>query len=202
MATAKKKDAQGLGCLVQLGILVVAFVLLQLVVVPVYNALDNAFDIRVTDLTKQPRPEWRLLLAVEARQPDGAVKREVRRWFEPTKPFPLAAGETLRLSVREARYPDDAELKPKFRGSVMFSVIDEGPDWQVVEVPTSGAMWMGRTRYRVEKGVVTPITYRHTTILTFLVQLGVAYLFVWLIVRLIWRGVKARPGTAPPESPT
>jgi hypothetical protein len=121
--------------------------------------------------------------------------------LEPTKPFPLAAGETLRLSVREARYPDDAALKPEIRGSVMFRVVVEGPDWQVVEVPTSGAMWMARTRYRVEKDVVTPLAKWQTDVFAMLLRLGVAYLFVWLTVRLIWRGVKAS-SQPPPESPT
>jgi hypothetical protein len=195
---AKGKDKQGIGCLVQLGMLFVAFVLLQLVVKPAYDA----FDLGKTDLSKQPRSEWRLTLAVEARQPDGTLIREVRHWFDPTKPFPLAAGETLRLSVREGRYSDDSAIKPEFRGSVMFSVIEEGPDWQVVEVPTQGAMWMARTRYRVEKGVVTPLAKWGFDVFTMLLQWAGAYLFVWLTVRLIWRGVKAPSRPPPPESST
>jgi hypothetical protein len=198
MAGAKEKDAQGIGCLVQLGMLFIAFLLTLMVMMPVYQA----FDLGKTDLSTQPRSEWGMLLAVEAKQADGSVKREVRYWFDATKPLPLTEGETLRLSVREGRYPDDPALKPERRGSVMFTVVEEGPDWQVVEVPTSGAMVMGRTRYRVDKGVVTPLAKWNISAFTVLGQLGVAYLFVWLTVRLIRRGVKARPGAAPPESPT
>lgn len=57
-------------------------------------------------------------------------------------------------------------------------------------------------RYRVDKGVVTPLARWDTSVFTVLLQLAVAYLFVWLTVRLIWRGVKAPSSPAPPASPS
>ena len=144
------------------------------------------FDlVGVTTQTVSAADAAKLFLAVGIdRSAAGDEPRFTSRfWGRTDPPFRLESGESLTTSKPEVSDPSDFGGRRKF----VIRVIEQGAQGQLVETTATGAMWMTIFRYRVNGGMVTPVSVKDIGLMYMLLAFVIACWAFVIVDRALWR---------------